>query len=131
MMLRFPMDQFPIYNFNKHPKIVHFSANNKCKMNITQYIKLSNSITQQNQKSKHKYFSGTPDLCTLCNPLANFIVAKAIHGVVQNSADLKSLLYECKRNCTVIDLCECKLHLTFYLRYFKIATKNRLWPNTM
>ena len=81
-MLRFPMDQFPIYNFNKHPKIVHISANNKSKMNITQYIKLSSSIIQQNQKSKHNYFSGTPDLSILCNPLANFIVANAIHGVI-------------------------------------------------
>ena len=62
MMLRPPIDRFPIYNFNKHPKIVPVSTNNKCKINITQYIRLSNSIIQQNQKLKHKYFSGTPDL---------------------------------------------------------------------
>ena len=62
MMLRLPIDRFPIYNFNKHPKIVHISTDNKCRINITQNIKLGNSIIQQNQKSKHKYFSGTPDL---------------------------------------------------------------------
>ena len=82
MMLRFPMNRFPIYNFNTHPKIVYITTNNKCKMSITQYIKLSNSIIQQNQKSKHKYFSGTPDLNTSYDSLANFIVATAIHGII-------------------------------------------------
>ena len=61
MMLRLPIDRFPIYNFNKHPKSYMFRQIT-CRINITQYIKLGNSIIQQNQKSEHKYFSGTPDL---------------------------------------------------------------------